>query len=165
MCSHACHWSCTPLQLQLPERAGSIWGHLQWSWKQVQIVCWEAGGKWGRVICDGCIVLSVSGCKKENWVFGCVFFFFSNKCTMRQEILWVCFHQCMIIRLVATAQSIPVSQHNNRRVNYADDAGQIWGRVLEEGMIEWERRGVKHQGDQLFQFSVKQFDGWTAVSE
>lgn len=32
-------------------------------------------------------------------------------------------------------------------------------RVLEEGMIERGRRGVKHRGDRLFQFSVRQFDG------
>lgn len=32
-------------------------------------------------------------------------------------------------------------------------------RVLEEGMIERGGREVKHRGDRLFQFSVRQFDG------
>lgn len=154
MCSHVCPLLVrSPCHFQLPERASSIWRCLQWSWKQVQSVCWEAGGKWGRVACGSGTVSSGDG----KWV---LFPAISVWRTMRFERLRVCFHR-RDSQGPAAGVSPQRQESELRRWCWAN----MMTNVLEGGMIEWRRRGVKHRGDQLFQFSWRQLDGWTAVLE
>lgn len=115
------------LHLQLPEHAGSIWGLLQRSWKQVQSICWEAGGKWSRVMCEGCSVSSGGGCGGV-WR------------TMRREISPACDRRAGCYSFSSECTSVSAQWQEGKQ---ADDAGRIWAKEFrKKGWLNDEEAGL-----------------------